>query len=285
MKTHIRILPVVLASLALSCAAHAALMVDESYQNYTAGVVTDNTIAGNALGISTANLRLVGSANATVEIVNGTAMTYTGGSISVDGGSQYLKISSSQADLPATTLGATLSTPMNPVNGSFYMSFLYRYDGSYTGGEVALASFTANATTQPGSDAWLGSGSQSFFARTSVGSATGLGAAGSVVNNTTYFMVAKYTSNGTAWTGADLWLNPTSSTLGTPTASTAVGSSTTVMGALLPFAQGLDSNDSFQIDRLQISTTLTDVIPEPSTWLLLAASATGFVVFRRRRNV
>jgi hypothetical protein len=54
------------------------------------------------------------------------------------------------------------------------------------------------------------------------------------------------------------------------------------MVAVAPLISGLDSGDSVDFDRLQIGTSVIDVIPEPSTWLLMGLSATFFVVFRRR---
>lgn len=275
MKAQIRTLSFLFVAIALSGAAQAALVVNESYENYTAGNVGNNTVAGNAPGISTANLIVTGTNTAT--IVSGT-MTYA--ALSINGGSQYLKLT---GDNTATgTLASTLSSALTPSGGSFFMSFLYRFNGTFNGGDLGYASFQSNAVN--GSSTLMATGSSSNFARTYVNTTNSLSPSSAFTAGSTNFLVVEYISNGSSWTGANVWVNPTSTVLGTATYTVSGASSGTSMVAIAPLISALDPGDSADFDRLQIGASALDVIPEPSTWLLAGAAGMLFVVARRRRE-
>ncbi len=265
-------------ALCLSPVAHAALIVDESYQGYSVGIVADNTIAGNATGISNAKLRINGTNTAT--ITSGT-MSYSNGGLALNGGDQYLKLTGNNTS--TGTLASTLASSLSVSGGSFYTSFLYRFNGTYNGGDVAYSSFQTNAVN--GSSTLMATGSSSNFGKTSLNATTALTGSGVFTAGNVNFIVVQYVTDGVNWTGANVWINPNSSSLGAAsyTVTSATGTSTLV--AIAPLISALDLGDSADFDRLQIGTSAIDVIPEPSTWLLLAGTGTFFMVMRRRRNI
>ncbi len=83
----------------------------------------------------------------------------------------------------------------------------------------------------------------------------------------------------------ELWVNPTlGGTLGTADASISGGDF-----AITCFNTRPDTANVFIFDELRIGESYADVtpytvIPEPTTWALLAGSLTALVVFRRRRQ-
>jgi hypothetical protein len=121
-----------------------------------------------------------------------------------------------------------------------------------------------------------GNGSRTYLNSTNVSAISGF------VSGQVNFFVVQYVTDGVNWTGANVWVNPTSSTLGAASYTVSGATGTSTMVAVAPLISGLDSGDSADFDRLQIGTSALDVIPEPSTWLLMGLSATFFVVFRRR---
>ncbi len=274
MKTHPRILSALLVAFAISGAASAALIVDESYQGYAVGNITDNTVSGNATGIGTENLRINGTN--TASIVSGT-MSYSNGSLSINGGNQYLNLAGN--NISTGTLASTLASSMSVSGGSFYMSFLHRFTGSFNGGDIGYASFQTNAVN--GSSTLMATGSNGNGSRTYL-NGTNVSASSGFVSGQVNFFVVQYVTDGVNWTGANVWVNPTSSTLGAASYTVSGATGTSTMVAVAPLISGLDSGDSVDFDRLQIGTSALDVIPEPSTWLLMGLSATFFVVFRRR---
>ncbi len=276
MKTHPRILSALLVAFAISGAASAALIVDESYQGYAVGNITDNTVSGNATGIGTENLRINGTN--TASIVSGT-MSYSNGSLSINGGNQYLNLAGN--NISTGTLASTLASSMSVSGGSFYMSFLHRFTGSFNGGDIGYASFQTNAVN--GSSTLMATGSNGNGSRTYL-NGTNVSASSGFVSGQVNFFVVQYVTDGVNWTGANVWVNPGSSVLGAAiyTVSGATGAST--MLAIAPLISALDTGDSADFDRLQIGTSALDVIPEPATWLLLGLTATFFVITRRRSN-
>lgn len=276
MKTQIRILSALLAALTIPGAAHAAIIVDESYQGYAIGTIADNTVAGNATGISTANLRINGTN--TASIVSGT-MSYTNGSLSINGGNQYLNLAGNNTS--TGTLASTLASSISVSGGSFYMSFLHRFNGAFNGGDTAYASFQTNATN--GSSSLMATGSSSNYGRTYLNTTNALTSTGVLTAGQVNFFVVQYVTDGVNWTGANVWVNPTSSTLGTASYTVSGATGTSTMVAVAPLISALDSGDSADFDRLQIGTSALDVIPEPATWLLLGVAGMFFVFVRRRR--
>jgi hypothetical protein len=255
----------------------AALIVDESYQGYSIGAITDNSVAGNATGISTANLRINGTN--TASIVSGT-MSYSNGSLSLNGGNQYLNLAGNNTS--TGTLASTLASSIPVSGGSFYMSFLHRFTGGFNGGDIGYASFQTNAVN--GSSTLMATGSNGNGSRTYL-NGTNVSASSGFVSGQVNFFVVQYVTDGVNWTGANVWVNPTSSTLGAASYTVSGATGTSTMVAVAPLISGLDSGDSVDFDRLQIGTSAFDVIPEPSTWWLLAGAGTFVMVTHRRRTI
>lgn len=276
MKTSLKLLATI-AIYATAASAGAAVIVNESFQNYSVGTLTDNTTTVNATGL-TGNIRVPGTN--TASITSGT-MTYNNGSLSFDGGNQYLSISGTAAS--GAAVNEQLASSLAPSAGSFYMSFLYRFGGTINGGDVASAGFQSNVATGANSSNNMNSQSSGSSFRTVVGAANTSN--GTLTAGSVNFIVVQFISSGTQWTGANVWTNPNSATQGASTYTVSGATSATTWLALSSLGANLDAGDSANFDRYLIGSSWTDVVPvpEPSTWLLLALSGTFFMVMRRRK--
>jgi hypothetical protein len=116
--------------------------------------------------------------------------------------------------------------------------------------------------------------------------------AGTRSNNTTYFVVARLTLNGLN-SGVNLWVtsDPTSLTLGgsesslpSPNASLTGLNANTVNFRHLYIQADLGDSGVALFDEIRFGTSFADVspIPEPSTYVLLAAGLGALVWLRRR---
>lgn len=110
----------------------------------------------------------------------------------------------------------------------------------------------------------------------------------------TYFVVARFENGGTTNDSISLWINPNLSAFGAPDVvlnAASAGTDTNfyvsgnagyrIQGLVLDFKSDGTSAGSTSVDEIRIGTTITDVIPEPSSTLLLIAAA-GLLGVRRR---
>jgi len=238
--------------------------------------VTDNTVAGNATGISTANIRIGGITSNSATITTG-GLTYSSGTLSVDGGDQRLNMSGTDAG--STSFGLTLATSRAPSTGSFYFSFMHRFNGALAGGDYGYTTFQPTASGYP-STINMATGSLSSLFRSAVGG-TVSSSPSAFTANTVNFVVVEYLSDGANWTGANIWVNPSSAVQGAATYSISGATYNGTLVALAPLINGLDDGDSVDFDRMQLATTWAEAIPEPCTWLLITGAGIFFVIRRR----
>lgn len=260
----------------------AAVIVNESFQNYTTGVLTDNTTAVNATGL-TGNIQIAGNATNTASIESGT-LSYSNGSLSLNGGNQFLRISATNAN--ATGVNLAFSSNLAPSGGSVFMSFLYRINGTINSGDIGQGGFQSNADTGVNVSNNVGTQSNGSTFKTNVGAANTSTGAGVVTAGNLNFVVVQYISSGTQWTDANVWINPNSTTQGAATYTVTGGANGTSWVALASTISQVDAGDTVDFDRYLIGTAWADVVPvpEPATWALLACAGTFLVIFRRRRT-
>ena len=234
---------------------YADIIINESFESYPAGPLVDNETEIKALGL-TGSFRIVGENKAS--IVSG-SMSYVGGSLTVNGGAQYLELSGTSR---FGAVNEELSARIDPADGSLFQSFLYRFNGplnSRNGGSAAFQSSIkgSNSTNNMGTQS---SGSK---LRTFVGRANTSTVSGAVVEDTVYFIVVEYIASGGEWTGANVWINPESSVQVPPTYTVTGAASNTVWRALSSIAANLDEDDSINVDRYSVGRTWSDVVSVP----------------------
>lgn len=102
--------------------------------------------------------------------------------------------------------------------------------------------------------------------------------------NTTVRVIARYDLvPGTGNDTGALFVNPTGTTEGTPYAvATTVGTDATTIGSINFRQGGTSSSPSLTIDNLSVATTYAEVVPEPSSLVLLPAA--GLLALRTRRR-
>jgi hypothetical protein len=279
MKTSLKFL-VTLAICATAGTAGAAVIVNESFQNYSAGTLADNTTAVNATGL-TGNIQIAGNTSNVASIEAGT-MSFSNGSLSLNGGNQFLRIAAANTSATGVNLG--FSSSLAPSGGSVYMSFLYRFNGTANSGDIGQGGFQSNLDTGLNVANNVATQSYGTAFRTNIGGVNNSVTSALTAGNVN-LLVVQYISSGTQWTGANVWINPDSTTEGTATYTVTGGSNGTSWVALASTVSLLESGDSVDFDRYMIGTTWSDVVvPEPGTFAMLLGGIGMLALFRRRAN-
>ncbi len=122
--------------------------------------------------------------------------------------------------------------------------------------------------------------------------ATGNSTSGSVnaVTGTTVFLLGRFSTDGSPssvnYDRMELWVNPTSLTLGTADATVDFNSGlapSTGFGSFGMRVVNLAAGEEMRFDELRIDTALIGVVPEPaSAGMLLGGLALASLVRRRR---
>ncbi len=263
-----------LALMSCSLPGHAALLLYDGFENYTANAGINGTNQGSASGGSSWSAWSTASVGQTVQTA---ALSYSGGSVTVNGGSQAF-LSDSNTTTFLTTRVFTITAPLD--GESIYVSYLMRAVSGFSGASTFTQTGLINSQNW-GAVTALNSGQTDLGVR--AGSGTFISSANdNLQNGTTYFIVQQYQISG-ANTIISTWLNPTSTTLGSPTGS---GTGTTIALNRL-YLRGAIGTGAYSYDEFRIGTTIGDVVvPEPSTSLLMALGlvALGLVALGNRRR-
>lgn len=257
---------------------NAAVLAYDGF-DYTAGDV-DGENGGNGWGAAWNST----SSPSAVNVVTGT-LSYTGGSISVNGSGSALSImGGTDGQLNRTFTSASSGNEL-------YFSFLFQ---SVAGGGNEFSQFYLSNTADrfnAGGIGDLSTGSSVFGARANDGSADATSSSTiAFVAGTTYFLVGRLSTDGTTDAPAniidrvELWVNPTSFTLGEADA-TANGSTGLTLADFDTFSVrpvGFSGTDEVLIDELRIGTDFASVIPEPSALGLILLGSLGLLARRRR---
>ena len=293
MKTSLKLLAT-FAICATAGTGHAALLVYEDFQG-------SNYVAGNSfIGVTAQGTGLTGSwaqatadANQNWTVGNATAMSYSGGSggtaVNVSGGTKYA-IGNFTGGTAAEAAHIQLTSGLASTTGNtFYMSFLFRMSGTLDLNDQIMLDVANTNSVNPVSKFGFRENSnvdQFFVGSSSSGAYMTTPVPGM---NTTYFGVVKFTTTtGNAWDIATLYINPTSTAVEGGAGSVGfdlnLSSNSTINYFGLRLQQA-DATDFLNIDEVRIGDSWSSVVvPEPSTWALLAAVGTFFMITRRRRS-
>lgn len=263
----------------------AALLAYDDFETYAA---TDD-VAGNNGGSGWAGAW----AGQTAPKVEAGGLDYSGGAVSVPGGANNVLLDNTNnaglltRQLSAATAAATevwFSLTVNPSTTSG--DFLYFYLTN------------AVPTTNP----FLNSGGIGLFGGTTYGARAhaGTSSASTTVNNSTapsestVFLVGRFfnsatfnTANGNLDT-IELFVNPTSQSLGAPDATAQLDSGINSVSFFGVRTSALDSGDAPRFDEVRIGTSADDVVPiavpEPAAVGMAGIAGASAMLGRRRRR-
>lgn len=262
---------------ALPPAARAAIIAYDSFNSYTA----NSTLNGDNGGTGWSG---AWSSNSSVIVESPTtALSYAGGAVAVNGGANAVQIPDVNGD-------GIISREFSSQSGALYFSFLYREDAR-AGTATNFLQFALN------NDAAI-NGSGAIVASEAVGEfgvrltnltgtqTTGNSATPTIDVGTTYFVVAKLYKSASNYDRMSLFVNPTSLTEpGTPSATSITDIGISSVSFFSVRTANLAAGDQTLFDELRVGTSFADVvIPEPTTWALLATGLATTVILRRRRQ-
>lgn len=260
---------------------HAALVAYDNFESYTAGADLDGDNGGTGWQGDW-------FAQPEVDVVSA-SLAYTGGSISVNGGSQAVRVNSTSDSLALRQFDQVAIGASSEV----YFSFLFQENSGTSSDFINLWVSDTNNRNGSGGLGLQSTGSENFSTRiraTTGSDFTDLSST-APVQGQTYFLVGRFSRDGTQGDPLDplrfdlmeLWINPTSLTLGTPDAS--VDQSSGINGGIQYFGirtHGVAAPDQYLFDELRIGTSLAAVVPEPATAALLTGGLLVLALRRRR---
>lgn len=266
------------AALAITTSAQAAIVSSDSFES--ASSAADLTTApGTGSGWS-APWNFAGLTDSSIAVGNRN-MSYSNGSVQVDGGQKALEIK------PGTATGVALSRPFANQTETLYLSFLFQAPTSSNGNEFfqfGLHNSIDNPTVSGGiqrntSDA----NRQTFFSRTGTGQHTF--ADSPIDPQAVYFVVLKISKSGTSSTynNADLFINPTSSIESEQSSvHHSVGGTVTGVSNLI-FRVARNSTDNiYYLDEFTLGSDFASVVPIPEPASLSMLVLSGFMLLNRR---
>lgn len=266
----------------------AAILAADSFEAYTAGA----TLNGNTGGSGFAGAYTIGNSitdpfpnlASRVTVVDKN-LSYSSGSVFVDGGSKAVEIAG--AANSNALIARSLANPAT--GGPIYFSFLYQTSSTT---EAFLQFGLHNSlTSEPNASIGVqgnsggGLGDEAFFAR--IGGTNTYGSA--IAADTTYFVVGKISAvSSSNYNRVELFFNPSSDIEGTPTLTANGTGSLSAFDSFVVRTARTDAGNFYYFDALTIGNTFADVvpIPEPATWVvLLSLPVLALVRIRRQRSV
>lgn len=262
--------------------SHAALLAYEGF-DYTAGNVNGDNGGTGWSGAWTSSTSPVYAS-----VVTGTTLGYTGGSISINGSGTALSITGGGAGSLNRGFDGT------DVGSEIYFSFLFQ---AVAGSGNEFSHFYLSDDADLNNSGGIGdfntaANDSRFGVRINDGTNdTTTTSSLSYTIGTTYLLVGRLSTDGTGGAAGEidrveLWVNPTSLTLGTAdaTVNDAMGLTLADLDVFSTRFVNFASPDQILIDELRIGTDFASVVtvPEPSVGLLLLLGGTSLLALRRR---
>lgn len=229
-------------------------------------------------------------------VVSG-GLSYSNGSISIDGGDQALSITGSSdntflREFDSTGLGneiyfSFLFSPTNSDASDFYNVFL-------TNGTAT----STNTTKQsPGQIGDLSTSSYNLGARMTRNSGIQDLSGTGYTDGETYLLVGRISNGGSSDpSGANfdlvqLWINPTSTIAGAADAEVDSDAAGAPVGSIVRLGMrsvNIGSGDDYRFDEMRIGSSFESVVtvPEPATyaWIAGITALAGLTIVRRRQR-
>ena len=289
------------ALLAITAGSQAAVVGADSFEYANGNLDGKGAASGGWGGAWSASAPLD---TGEITVVDG-GLSYNAGGVTISGGNKSVKMIDSSGVHQKMTRGLDAVE----TGSDYYFRFLINLDAGtigavdaavvtldayYTGNlqrsDEAMAGFYGNVAGQISADVHQGSGGDQVWWPTPI------------VGDTTYLIIGRYWKdplgahfNGTTYNTynkfnrLDLWVNPdTSDGVGTEDLTSAFTPVTThpkadvFDGARLWAWNTLDVGEEVLLDEYVLGTTWADVIPEPTTIVLIGLG--GLAVIRRRRS-
>ncbi len=216
----------------------------------------------------------------------GASLSYSSGSLSIDGGDRALLLTGDAATLASRGF----STPF--ASDEVFVRFLFRYSGSvlsdntfavFWHDDVATGDHTGRPNLGVKANRGSGSGSQDAVARLAL-SGSGQVYSTDLVPDLTYLIVGRLhrsvPGSGSHYDRFDLWVNPTGDLSSAPDA-TASGDGGVDAFDFIGIRTANTGGRSLWIDEIRYSDTWLEVIPEPGTGVLVGL---GLAILGRRRR-
>lgn len=272
-------LAALLPCVALATAAHGGLLLEENFN-----------------GLSTGNLNGQNgwTAEAPMQVVTG-GLSYSNGSISIDGGANHATWTGANSQPLASKTFASQS-------GEVWFSLTFSVTITdnqnrfwfYVSDDADLADSGSFGQINNNSNALLGG---TRIGSTQTAASTGISFANTENLEVTFFLVGRFsksTTDGTAAVGdydrMEVWVNPDSTTLGSSFAAISTTGSGITSGIDTFAISALGTGASTVLwDNLRIGTSQADVldvyaIPEPSAFAAFAGAGALLCALRRRRR-
>jgi hypothetical protein len=250
---------------------HAAVLYSQTFDSLTTG-----SLIGQA-----------GFTGTTVTVETG-GLSYTGGTVSVPGGSNNVTLNGTLGDNRA------IINTFAAQSGTVYFSFVMTFSGNDTD-DLLLFALTDDPTNLRNSGGiGINSNGGSNLGqvvgriRGNDGSAqttTNIGAPlGPTVTIPQFFVGSLSKVGSTNYNTLNVWVNPTTATEGSAdlTITRDLGISSGLNSFLFFTGATVETTDVVKLDSIKIATTYAAVIPEPSAVLL---GGLGMLVLLRRRRI
>jgi len=268
---------------AAAATAGAGLIAYEGFETYAAGTQVESATGVGLSGGTgwTDAWNVVDTYRTNVTVVN-QSLSYTSGSVQVNGGTKAMRvtgISNTSGNFVLAGRGVPSTT------GTYYLSMLFyaptvAVDSDFI--QMGFDTAWANPRTSIGQS--RSGGVPAWFARS--GTTNTNYAADTVVPENTYFLVAKVSrvSGSTNYNRVDLYVNPTSLTEpGTPTVSRTGDSGIASLAYFVIREAFVETADTYYFDEIKVVDSWAGAIPEPATLALMGLGIAGIYLGRRPR--
>lgn len=223
MKTPRHLLLTAAAALAFASSASATLLFYEDFSgsNFVVGNSVNGTLSNSSGALGQNGTWVIRSGATVNDVVSSSALTYTNGSVNMSGSGKAVSVTptvNNQSVIfgvnPEMSTWGNVASPSEVGNGnSLYFSILWRVEtGSslaFDSTRLGLLNSTGGITGTGTTGYQLGTNNTPQFGSypgnntfTLPGSPTAPSA------GTTYLLVGRFGSNGTAFTTFDVWINP-----------------------------------------------------------------------------